>query len=116
MVATDAAARGMDIPNVTHVVQAYFAESAVVFLHRVGRTGRAGSEGRVTSMYMQKDEELVEAIRSYLSKGLSVEGAFSRRRSFKKKIRKYGEFKPRQENQERQFSEMHFNRKHNRRQ
>jgi ERCC4-related helicase len=35
MVCTDAAARGIDIPDVTHVVQADFAASAVDFLHRV---------------------------------------------------------------------------------
>ena len=36
MVSTDAAARGIDIPNITHVIQADFAASAVDFLHRVG--------------------------------------------------------------------------------
>lgn len=35
MVSTDAASRGIDIPNVTHVLQADFAASAVDFLHRV---------------------------------------------------------------------------------
>lgn len=35
MVCTDAAARGIDIPNVTHVIQADFAASAVEFIHRV---------------------------------------------------------------------------------
>ena len=35
MVCTDAAARGLDIPHVTHVVQADFASSAVDFIHRV---------------------------------------------------------------------------------
>lgn len=35
MVATDAAARGLDVPNITHVVQAGFATNAVDFLHRV---------------------------------------------------------------------------------
>ena len=37
MVSTDAAARGLDLPNVEHVIQADFAASAVDFLHRVGR-------------------------------------------------------------------------------
>jgi superfamily II DNA/RNA helicase len=37
MVCTDAAARGIDIPNVTHVIQADFAASAVEFIHRVSR-------------------------------------------------------------------------------
>jgi superfamily II DNA/RNA helicase len=38
LVCTDAAARGLDIPLVDHVVQAEFAAGAVDFLHRVGRT------------------------------------------------------------------------------
>lgn len=42
MVSTDAAARGLDLPSVRHVIQADFAENAVDFLHRIGRTGRAG--------------------------------------------------------------------------
>ncbi|KAL4542425.1 hypothetical protein Ndes2526B_g09385 [Nannochloris sp. 'desiccata'] len=42
LVCTDAAARGLDIENVTHVVQADFAGSAIDYLHRVGRTARAG--------------------------------------------------------------------------
>lgn len=42
MVCTDAAARGIDIPNVTHVIQAEFAASAVEFLHRVSFVRRQG--------------------------------------------------------------------------
>ena len=42
LVCTDAAARGLDFGGVRHVVQADFAADAVQFLHRIGRTGRAG--------------------------------------------------------------------------
>lgn len=45
MVCTDAAARGLDLPDVTHVVQADFALSAIDFLHRVRRGGRAARGG-----------------------------------------------------------------------
>ena len=41
LVCTDAAARGLDFPSITHVIQADFADNAVDFLHRIGRTGRA---------------------------------------------------------------------------
>ncbi|XP_054795367.1 DEAD-box ATP-dependent RNA helicase 22-like isoform X2 [Prosopis cineraria] len=63
LVCTDAAARGVDIPNVSHVIQADFASSAVDFLHRIGRTGRAGQFGLVTSMYTESNRELVDAVR-----------------------------------------------------
>ena len=49
--------------NVIHVFQADFATSAVDFLHRVGRTARAGQFGLVTSMYSESNRELVYAVR-----------------------------------------------------
>ncbi|CAN1151299.1 DEAD-box ATP-dependent RNA helicase 22 [Linum perenne] len=89
-VCTDAAARGVDIPNISHVVQADFATSAVDFLHRVGRTGRAGQYGLVTSLYTDSNRDLVSAIREAERMGLPVETAFSRKRSFRNKLKKRG--------------------------
>lgn len=95
MVCTDAASRGLDIPQVMHVVQADFAASAVDFLHRVGRTGRAGSPGTSTSLYRKESEPLVKAIQTAVANGQPVEGAFSRKRSFRKKFKRYGKYVPR---------------------
>ncbi|XP_060214384.1 DEAD-box ATP-dependent RNA helicase 22 [Lycium barbarum] len=89
-VCTDAAARGIDIPNVSHVIQAEFATSAVDFLHRVGRTARAGQPGLVTSLYRESNRDLVEAIRLAQKIDMPVEKAFSRKRSFRNKIKKRG--------------------------
>ncbi|PWA46732.1 DNA/RNA helicase, DEAD/DEAH box type, N-terminal [Artemisia annua] len=87
-VCTDAAARGTDIPNVSHVIQAEFATSAVDFLHRVGRTARAGQPGLVTSMYNESNRDLVSAVRQAGKLCEPVEKAFSRKRSFRKKLKK----------------------------
>ncbi|KAI7756972.1 hypothetical protein M8C21_001524 [Ambrosia artemisiifolia] len=89
-VCTDAAARGTDIPNVSHVIQAEFATSAVDFLHRVGRTARAGQPGLVTSMYNESNRDLVAAVRHAGKLCQPVEKAFSRKRSFRKKLKKRG--------------------------
>ncbi|OMO73891.1 hypothetical protein COLO4_26813 [Corchorus olitorius] len=89
-VCTDAAARGVDIPNVSHVIQADFATSAVDFLHRVGRTARAGHFGVVTSLYTESNRDLVNAIRTAEKLGQPVEAAFSRKRSFRNKLKKRG--------------------------
>ncbi|KAJ8759041.1 hypothetical protein K2173_003279 [Erythroxylum novogranatense] len=89
-VCTDAAARGVDIPNVSHVVQADFATSAVDFLHRVGRTARAGHYGLVTSLYTQSNRDLVGAICQAEKLAQPVETAFSRKRSFRNKLKKKG--------------------------
>ena len=97
LVCTDGAARGLDLPHVTHVVQADFAPNAVDFLHRVGRTARAGRAGAVTSLYSPESEPLVYAIRDAVEAGQPVEGAFSRNRSFSKKFKKYGAYVPRGE-------------------
>ncbi|MGB9376021.1 MAG: DEAD/DEAH box helicase, partial [Mycobacteriales bacterium] len=45
LVATDVAARGIDVANVTHVVNYQCPEDEKVYLHRIGRTGRAGADG-----------------------------------------------------------------------
>ncbi|KAK8935317.1 DEAD-box ATP-dependent RNA helicase 22 [Platanthera zijinensis] len=88
LVCTDAAARGLDIPNVSHIIQAEFAGSAVDFLHRIGRTARAGQSGLVTSLYTHSNRDLVAAVRQAVKIGQPVEKAFSRKRSFRNKIKK----------------------------
>lgn len=92
LICTDAAARGLDIPNITHVIQAEFATSAVDFIHRIGRTARAGQPGLVTSIFTDASLELVNAMRDAVTTALPVEGAFSRKRSLRRKIKKYGSY------------------------
>jgi ATP-dependent RNA helicase DeaD len=55
LVATDVAARGIDISHLTHVINADFPESAEQYVHRTGRTGRAGRTGVAISMVGPKD-------------------------------------------------------------
>lgn len=88
LVCTDAAARGLDVPNVSHVIQAEFAACAVDFLHRVGRTARAGQSGIVTSLYTDANRDLVSAVRQAEELAQPVERAFSRKRSFRNKLKK----------------------------
>ena len=91
LVCTDAAARGIDVPNVTHIVQSHFALSAVDYLHRVGRTARAGAAGKVTNIFTTQQGPLVGALRAALQADSPLESAFSRNRSFRKKYRKAGQ-------------------------
>jgi len=50
LVATDVASRGIHVDNVAHVINHDLPEVAEDFIHRVGRTGRAGAKGRASSL------------------------------------------------------------------
>ncbi|MDV2581005.1 DEAD/DEAH box helicase [Alkalibacillus haloalkaliphilus] len=64
IVATDLAARGIDIPGVSHVFNAEMPYDVDSYIHRVGRTARAGLEGTAVSFYEEKDIELIESLES----------------------------------------------------
>jgi ATP-dependent RNA helicase DDX21 len=62
LVATDVASRGLDIPNVDLVIQLEPPKEAETYIHRSGRTARAGAEGKCITFYTQKTKFLVEDI------------------------------------------------------
>ncbi len=55
LVATDVAARGIDISHLTHIINYTFPESATSYVHRTGRTGRAGKAGTAVSLVSPHD-------------------------------------------------------------
>ena len=64
LVATDVAARGLDLPNITHVINYDPPEDEKAYVHRVGRTGRAGRDGTGITLVLpdqQTDVSLVAA-------------------------------------------------------
>lgn len=62
VVATDLAARGIDIEGVSHVINAEIPTDLDFFIHRVGRTGRNGLEGIAITLYEPNDEETIAQI------------------------------------------------------
>jgi len=66
LVCTDLAARGMDLPMVTHVVQYQCAKTVTEYLHRVGRTARTGMDGpfHATTLFRDDtDKEVIASVR-----------------------------------------------------
>jgi ATP-dependent RNA helicase DeaD len=62
LIATDVAARGLDINGVSHVYNYDIPESAEGYIHRIGRTGRAGEEGYTYLFAAPKDKFILDAI------------------------------------------------------
>jgi ATP-dependent RNA helicase DDX49/DBP8 len=61
LVATDVASRGLDIPTVDLIINCELPRNAVSYVHRVGRTARAGRRGRAVSLVSEADVALVHA-------------------------------------------------------
>lgn len=70
LVATDVAGRGLDIPNVDLVINYDLPQQAKDYIHRVGRTARAGKSGRSISFVTQYDVENVQSIEHLIGKKL----------------------------------------------
>lgn len=74
LVASDVAARGLDIPSVSHVFNFDLPIHAEDYVHRIGRTGRAGREGTAISIVTGKDEKALQAINDTIGKELEWAG------------------------------------------
>ncbi len=72
LVATDVAARGLDITGVSHVVNYDIPNSPDVYVHRIGRTGRAGETGRAITMITPKQREDLAAIERHAKTEIPV--------------------------------------------
>lgn len=72
LVATDVAARGIDVKGITLVVNYDLPETAEVYVHRIGRTARAESDGRAVSFCSEGDQDLLFEIQKLTRRSLEV--------------------------------------------
>ena len=71
LVATDVAARGLDIDDITHVINFDMPRKADIYLHRIGRTGRAGNKGTAISLVEAHDMAVIGKIERYMGEKLA---------------------------------------------
>jgi ATP-dependent RNA helicase DeaD len=95
LVATDVAARGLDISTVTHVINYDVPTSPDTYVHRIGRTGRVGRSGRAITFVEDRQKREMEAIERHI--GMEIEpwqqGAVGARTPVKERPRRHS--KPR---------------------
>jgi ATP-dependent RNA helicase DeaD len=73
VVATDVAARGLDIEHLSHVVNFDVPSSPEAYVHRIGRTGRAGREGVAITLAEPREHRLVRNIEHFTRRKISIE-------------------------------------------
>lgn len=72
LIATDVAARGIDIPDVSHVINYDIPENPEDYVHRIGRTARMGKSGRAVSFVTSEDGPFLTAIEKLINKEVPV--------------------------------------------
>ena len=70
LVATDVAARGIDVPTVSHVINIGLPMKAEDYVHRIGRTGRAGRSGLAVTIAMREDLPRLRRLQAYTKEAL----------------------------------------------
>ena len=100
LVASDVAARGLDIPAVSHIYNFDVPTHAEDYIHRIGRTGRAGRSGTAITIATPIDRKYVAAIEKMIGseiKPLAVDAAGERAVAFRKTSTEHGDHEDRSE-------------------
>ena len=79
LIATDVAARGLDIKNLSAVIVYELSSDPEIHIHRIGRTGRAGSEGLAISLYAPSEKFKIQAIEKFQNSKVTFENLSSLR-------------------------------------
>ena len=70
LVATDIAARGIDVSRISHVINYDMPDTAIAYTHRIGRTGRMAKKGTALTLVTQDDLPMVRTIERLLGRSL----------------------------------------------
>jgi len=73
LIATDVASRGIDIKDLTAVINFELSPDPEIYIHRIGRTGRAGNEGLALSLFMTSEARKINLIEEYQNSSVRIE-------------------------------------------
>ena len=113
LVATDVAARGLDIPNIEHVINYDLPQQPEDYIHRIGRTGRAGAKGQAWSYVTNSDKRQWREIEKILhphKKNSFNDGGNKGSHNKKNRFNRAKKFKSREKNNK--FRDNNFENKH----
>ena len=84
LVATDVAARGIDVPTISHVINYGLPMKAEDYVHRIGRTGRAGRSGLAVTLAERRDAGMIHSIQRFTTQRIPAAtiGGLEPKRSF----------------------------------
>ena len=80
LIATDVAARGLDIPLIKHVINFDLPQVAEDYIHRIGRTGRAGKDGSALTFITPKDRFMWNSIKKLIDPNFKLSLGFERKK------------------------------------
>jgi ATP-dependent RNA helicase DeaD len=72
LIATDVAARGLDVEHVSHVINYDIPQTPEVYVHRIGRTGRAGREGTAITLVQPREQGLLRGIERVVGRAIEI--------------------------------------------
>jgi len=112
LVSTELAARGLDVPSIQHVINYHLPQVPEDFIHRIGRTARAGAEGCALTFVTPNDRQMWNEIQRLINPNAKQEFNTFRKYNHKGKKR-FSRFRQRGSNENKSFKENYFDRSKN---
>ena len=112
LVSTELAARGLDVPSIQHVINYHLPQVPEDFIHRIGRTARAGAEGCALTFITPNDRQMWNEIQRLINPNAKQEFNIFKKSNHRRKKR-FSRFKRRGNSEGKSFKENYFERSKN---
>ena len=111
LISTELAARGLDVPSIQHVINYHLPQVPEDFIHRIGRTARAGAEGCALTFITPNDRQMWNGIQRLIDPNVKQE--FSNFKKSSRKRKRFSRFKQRGNNEGKSLKKNYFERFNN---